>query len=230
MVSTPEFCFLQMASRISLTKLIQLGFELCGTYALVDPRKPAVAREAPLTSVAALRAFLGCAPEVHGRKKALRAVQYIRDGSASPMETAVALLLCLPYRLGGYGLTWPLLNHRIDVPQTARRMASKSYCVCDLYWPEARVAVEYDSNLWHSESSQIVRDSKRRNTLIAMGLTVVTITGHQVWDGGELNSAAHLLAKLTGKRLRYRDPEFTHKHLALREELLETFMNKGDEG
>lgn len=223
LVSAPEFAFLQMANRLSLAQLIQLGFELCGTYALVDPRTPAVQREAPLTSVAKLRSFLEDAPPAHGCKKALRAVRFVQDGSASMMETLTAMLLCLPYRLGGYGLDRPLLNHRIDVPCSLRRMASKSYCVCDLHWPEAKLAVEYDSGLWHDGSDDFVRDSKRRNTLIALGLTVVTMTAHQVLDGGELNKAAHLLAQITGKRLRYRDPDFTRAHLALRAELLQAF-------
>lgn len=45
-------------------------------------------------------------------------------------------------------------------------------------------------------------------------------------DGGPFNRLAHQLAKLTGKRPRYRDPEFAHAHIALREELLETFAHE----
>ena len=32
LMSSPEFCFLQMASRMSLVELILLCFEFCGTY------------------------------------------------------------------------------------------------------------------------------------------------------------------------------------------------------
>ena len=36
-VSSPEFCFLQMAGRLSLAALIELGYEFCGTYSIVYP-------------------------------------------------------------------------------------------------------------------------------------------------------------------------------------------------
>ena len=40
-IVSPELCFLQMASTLSLEKLILMGFELCGTYALLpDPTDP----------------------------------------------------------------------------------------------------------------------------------------------------------------------------------------------
>ena len=45
LMSTPEFCFLQMANRLSLARLIMLGYELCGTYVLVD-KGPAPRRAA----------------------------------------------------------------------------------------------------------------------------------------------------------------------------------------
>ena len=64
--------------------------------------------------------------------------------------------------------------------------------------------------------------------LIALGYTVVTVTRGQVRDAGAFNRLAHQLAKQTGKRLRYSDPDFTRKHRALRSELLQTFALKED--
>ena len=46
LVSTPEFCFLQMAREMTVAQLVQLGLELCGTYALAE-NGPAISREAP---------------------------------------------------------------------------------------------------------------------------------------------------------------------------------------
>lgn len=222
LVSTPEFCFLQMASQLTLVQLIQLGFELCGTYALVAADEPAVNRGASLTTASKLRAFLEKSPNAYARRKALRAVHYVVDGSASPMETVLSMLLCLPYGLGGYGIERPLLNHRIDIPQSAKKSASKSYCECDLFWPKANLAVEYDSDLYHTGEDKIARDAMRRTTLIASDIAVVTVTNMQLVSGELLNKVAQLIAKQTGKRLRYRDPEFTQKHYELRNELLES--------
>lgn len=220
LVSTPEFCFLQMANRLSLARLIALGFELCGTYILVS-HGPAPRRDAPLTTVAKLRAFVEGAPNARGRKKALRALRSVLDRSASPMESVLAMLLSLPYSLGGYGLTQPSLNFHVDVPPRFRKLADRTYCECDLCWPEARLAVEYDSRLHHADPERQESDARRRGTLTSLGFTVVTVSRAQTMDSGSFNRLAHQLAKLLGKRLRYVDPGFTHTHLALRDELLE---------
>ena len=224
-VSTPEFCFLQMAGRLTLVQLMLLGFELCGTYAVVE-QGPAQRREAPLTSVDKLRSFVEAAAGAPGRAKALRALRYVRDGAASPMESALTLLLCLPYALGGYGLPYPQLNYHVSVPSTKRKLADRTYCVCDLCWPETSFCIEYDSELHHADAEKQESDARRRNTLIAMGFTVATVSRGQVMDSGAFNRLAQQIAKRVGKRLRYRDPQFTRNHLAVREELWSALFPK----
>ncbi len=135
------------------------------------------------------------------------------------MEAVLAMLLCLPYRRGGYGLEWPMLNYRIDVPPSKRKMADRGYCKGDLCWPERHLCLEYDSELYHADAERRDSDARRRGTLIALDYAVVTVTTGQVMDSGAFNRLAHQIAKLLGKRLRYEDPQFTRSHLALREEL-----------
>lgn len=219
-VSTPEFCYLQMASRLSLARLIQLGCELCGTYAQQDTG-PAARREVALTSVDGLRAFVEAASHAYGRAKALRALCFVADGAASPMETVLMLLLCLPYRLGGYGIEQPQINYHVTVPNRRRKLADRTYCECDLCWPGSNLAVEYDSVLYHLDPDRQESDARRRGTLVSLGFTVLTVSRKQVVDGGAFNRLAHQIANLTGKRLRYVDPGFTRAHLALREELFQ---------
>lgn len=227
-VSTPEFCFLQMASRLSLARLIQLGCELCGTYAQQDIG-PATRREIPLTSVGKLRTFVEAASHAYGRANALRALCFVVDNAASPMETVLTLLLCLPYRLGGYGIGQPQLNYHVDVPSRQRKLADREYCECDLCWPGSNLVVEYDSALYHLDPERQESDARRRGTLVSLGFTVLTVSRKQVMDGGAFNRLAHQVASLTGKRLRYVDPGFTRAHLALREELFQGMMDDGRE-
>lgn len=226
LVSTPEFCFLQMANRLPVAQLVLLGYELCGTYTLIGTG-PAPQRNAPLTTVAKLRAFVEGAANARGRKSALRALRYVLDRSASPMESALAMLLSLPYNLGGYGLAQPSLNFHVDVPPRFRKLADRAYCECDLCWPEARLAVEYDSKLHHASPKRQESDARRRSTLISLGFTVITVSRSQVMDSGSFNRLAHQLAKLLGKRLRYVDPGFTRAHLALRDEPFGAFGTHG---
>lgn len=219
LMSSPEFCFLQLASKMSLNELILLSFELCGTYCLVDGA-PAKRRTMPLTSITALRTFAEAVPRAPGRAKALRALRYGMDGSASPMETVLAMLLCLPHALGGYGLERPKLNYRIDVSPSMRKLADRAYCECDLCWPEAALCVEYDSRLYHTDPERQESDARRRNTLASLDFTVVTVSRGQVMNGAAFNRLAHQLAKKLGKRLRYKDPDFTRRYCSLRDELI----------
>ncbi|OUO87615.1 hypothetical protein B5F40_13365 [Gordonibacter sp. An230] len=207
-----------MASQLTLVQLVLLAFELSGTY-VFEEHGPARRRESPLTSIKKLNEFVGAAENASGRAKALRALRYARDRSASPMESALAMMLCMPYSLGGYGVPYPLFNYHVDVPPSMRGMVDRAYCECDLCWPESRLCVEYDSRLHHADAEKQEEDARRRNTLITLGLTVITVSRGQLMDGGAFNRLARQVAKQTGKRLRYRDPEFTRKHLALRGEL-----------
>ena len=100
-VSTPEMAFCEMASVLSLERLIALGFELCGTYRRASTFGLARYDATPLTSPGVLASFIEKSPQFKGVKKARRALSFILAGSASPRESELAMLLCLPYGLGG---------------------------------------------------------------------------------------------------------------------------------
>lgn len=227
-ISTPEFCFLQLATELPLAKLILLGYELCGRYSL-----PANAKEAErphmkptgfckskaLTSTKKLKSYLDRMPGVYGLANAQRALQYILEGSRSPMESRLAMLLSLPYKLGGYGLQTPELDSRIDPVKTAKRTASKKFYHCDLYWPDYKLSVEYDSKLHHSEDGELAADSKKRNTLVAMNITTISVRNQQIQNPTELEKVARQLAHIMGKRLQFKNPGFAEVHRELRSHL-----------
>jgi len=219
-VSSPELCFIQMASELSLIKLIMLGFELCGTYRLdpVGEQERGFRDDQPLTTVTKLDSYVARTAGLKGRTNARRALRYIADNSASPMETALIVLLTLPYQLGGYGFPMPLMNCRIDIRSDARRAANKSPLYCDLYWPDMQVDVEYDSDAYHAKPGRIAKDAIRRNALASAGVTVVTVSKMQILNTGELRKVAGVLSKLLGKRLQC-PSKFPMRHAVLRREL-----------
>ena len=216
-VCSPALTFLQVATDMNLIELIRLGFEFCGTY---DCSSESMVSCMSLCGVDRLYSFAGAMKHVHGRKNALRALGHVAQNAASPRESLLVMLLCLPYKLGGYGLSLPKLNYRIDVGKRAKKTATKNYYVCDLYWPDAKLAVEYDSDSFHVGAQKIASDSARRNALEAMGITVVVVTKRQMNSVVELDGIAHLLAKKLGKRLRYSEEEFSRQRIRLRTELL----------
>ena len=230
-VSSPEFCFLQAAAKLPLVKVIELGFELCGTYAKTEyaavSSDNALVEMDPyhreqLTSVRKLSAFIERIEGVAGKIHAFQALRYIVDGSASPRETALVMLLVLPYKLGGYGLPMPELNFPINPNKLGKQYTGKSSFSCDLYWPKAREAVEYNSDEFHSKVKEKADDSLRRNVLTTMGVKVINVDNEQIKNRIQLEGTANQLASNLGKPLRYRrNPKFSQAQQELRKMLLQ---------
>ena len=229
LVASPELCFFQMADVLPLVKLIELGYEFCGTYALPSGGASNQARkqdgrisynQESLTSVKRLSAFVDQMSGRRGVKRAVQALQFIVNGSGSPMETILSILLVLPYRLGGYGLPLPEMNRRLDPSTAAVKVPGKRFYKCDLLWGEHAVAAEYDSKQYHSDDSTIADDSIKRGDLDLSGIYVVTVTDRQVYQTEELDKVARRLASRMGKRIQIKYPEFEAKRSELRELLL----------
>ena len=221
-VSAPELCFMQMCKNYEVTELVRLGYELTGSYSLMnrgcawglywlaastaddgegwpwsevradsaiwpniigwlrERHVPTFCQRPPLVSIGRLRRYAELARGFYGRGRALRALKYVVPGSASPMETALVMLLCLPCSLGGYGLPLPVMNHHVGQNMPRDSIAGKEYYVCDLYWPDAGLDVEYDSDLCHTGPDRIADDSARRDALKELGVDVITVTWQQI--------------------------------------------------
>jgi hypothetical protein len=214
-----------MANELSFVELVTLGFELCGSYRLeINGHSERGFRDdLPLTSVAQMRSYIAKASKIKGRKKALSALRYVADNSASPMETVLTMFLTLPYRLGGYGFALPSLNHPIYITNKVDRIGKATHkpsFYCDLYWEDKLVDVEYDSDFYHTASERIAKDAMRRNALATEGITVITVSKLQIMSVNKLREVAQTLSKLLGRRLQYSSREFVVSHAKLRKQLL----------
>lgn len=195
-ISTPEAAFLQLGKESSLIQLITIGYELCGSYGLSAQSDSGFLRREPRSNPQFIERYLEKCNGIHGVKAAKRASSYIAKGSASPMESLLSMLLCLPPSLGGFGLPRPELNFPIETNEGGIVMRR-----CDLYWPNQRFALEYDSDTFHSDASKLHLDSSRRSTLEKAGVHVVSVTKNQVFDRGQLFNLATIVSKRLGKRL-----------------------------
>lgn len=217
-VATPELAFAQMATVLSYVKLLELGYEICGSYQVDRTSGRAEYQIMPLTSTQRIRAYLKRNPSIRGARKALRALRYVTDGSASPRETKLAITLLLPANDGGYGLNGLAMNHRVDCTPAAQEISCRSHLRCDLCWPDLKLDVEYQSRTEHEGERNRIRDSRRANALEAMGWRVVGITNE------ELNSYAATDAIALGLRRRMgkaapRTPCYHMRKIMLRREL-----------
>ena len=217
LVCSPELTLLQAAERLDFINLVELMIEFCGSY---DPISPLAAECFPLTTKEKLKEYCESAVGVPGRRNALRALRYIADGSASPRETICLMLLCLPRKVGGYGLPLPELNYRIDIHLKCRQRAGKMYYRGDMVWPDKKVDLEYDSDQEHTGSRRIAQDAIRRSVLVEMGYTVETMGKLQLDGARETHELALRLARLLGCRVRYNPDVFEVARAYLRTRLL----------
>lgn len=228
-VSSPEFVFLQLATRIELPELIALGMELCGTYRrnVELPRADGngitlttAYQQAPLSSHQRLRGFVSSMKSAPGQRKALKALQYVLPNSASPIETALYLLLCLPRNLGGYALPKPVLNPPIVFSKSGRKYTLKNSAKPDLYWKSARLDLEYDSDEFHNESTRAL-ESMRRKALERMNVEVIGLTHDELLSASLFHATAMRIARRLKRRIRAdHDGAFSRTCSKLRHSLL----------
>ncbi|NLK85929.1 MAG: hypothetical protein GX279_00350 [Clostridiaceae bacterium] len=209
MVASPELLFLEFASELSIHRLILLGLQLCS-------HKHGKPYEA-ITTKEKLESFLANTAGHRGQRKAIRAVKYVKNGSASIMESLMYMVLTLPYALGGYGLNGAVFNYRVELNSEARKLLYKNCCYPDLYYKKERIAVEYDSYTHHSSPMEQGKDSIRADALAAQGIQVIKMNTIQLYDRDACRLFAHNLAARLNKRINIRTKSFDKMHVHLRE-------------
>ena len=220
-VVSPELCFMQLATELSLHELIQLGFELGGTYAPSPEHMGGLrSRREPLLRIDRLKALLRATPGMHGHVRAERAARFVLEGARSPMETLSAMFLGLPRRLGGKGLPDMALNVRVELDDQARRLAHKSYLECDLFWSQARLAVEYEGRRYHEGERNMASDKARANALRHMGITVISLFDEHIRDESAFDAIAMDIAHELGFRTRPRSYDEASRVRELRRAVL----------
>lgn len=208
MVASPELVFLQLASRLDIHRLILLGLQLCSH----PPGKPSEA----ITSKVKLKQFLAKTQGHRGYRKALRAVRFIEDGSASVMESITYMILTLSHALGGFGLSGAVFNHEITLKDEVSKRLGQRRCFVDLYYKTAKLAIEYDSFAFHSTPAEQGKDAIRSTILRRQSIEVMQISTIQLYNKDVFKDFAFNLASRLGKRMQIRAKNFEQMHTLLR--------------
>lgn len=233
-ICSPRFTFMQAASKVDLLDAILIGMELCGTYSkwretpndignpyfLARKETQSCTFDVPCAMrTSRAKAFVNRLNGWDGAVGARAALRWVLDGSASPMETAVYLQLCLPKRLGGYGLPKPVLNPKLIVnnPDGTKERYP------DLFWAGANIDVEYNSDEEHSGEWSRYRDSKREIELTVANVKVLPLTRPQLMNSTEFDAFAQGLRRMLGIRSRGTDLEWVYRRNDLRRALLATW-------
>ena len=208
-VCSPELLFLLAAGMVPLRSLITLGCELCGTYSLFSDTSSSI-KHAQITDIATIGEYLKRVPGMRGVKIARKALSCMADGSASPRETDVYMQFCMLPKHGSFGLGNVRLNETLDVVGPAKALTKMGRITPDLYWPEHKIAIEYESTQNHGayvstrellsiNRRRLASDSERRRTYEAMKIDVLTVTDGEFCDFNEVERIARLLAQKMGK-------------------------------
>ena len=171
-VTSPEFTYLQIASKLDFIGTILAGSALCSDYFLNQNGHGGVSQRqnGPLTNRAAIAKFLATQGRKRGIIPAKRALQHIVEKARSPREASLALLLCLPYNLGGFNLGTVELNKPIELEnrygEKITRIPDLTIQLKDKRQKRATVLLDYDPAVTHSGNQKITRDLDRENELV----------------------------------------------------------------
>ena len=215
-IVSPEICLIQLSHILPEPSFLMTVYEFCGTFTTGCEREQLHQRRA-LTSVEGIRAVLDQRPP-HFTGKTRRFLPFMLNGAASPMEAKLALVLTLPPRKGGFGLPAPILNAPITLGSRARKLYQHRTCRADLFWPNVKLDLEYDSESFHT-GAQHTEDIARRNALELEGIEVISVCQAQLIDTAAIEMIARRIAKRLGYRIQPRCNNFALKQMELQHSL-----------
>ncbi|MDO4400838.1 MAG: DUF559 domain-containing protein [Coriobacteriia bacterium] len=201
-VVSPELCLVQYCQTHGFLASLEMGMEFCGTYALRgEDGEGGCQRDYSLMDAASCRRHYESWRGLKGLKRARRVARYLVNGAASPMETKLYLLLCLPQQYGGYHLPVPELNPEVALDDESSLILRKSKVSPDMRWEKAALLVEYDGR-YHESEWKTAQDSLRKTVLESMDYTVLQVKRWQVYDPLAFDKVACTIARRLGVRIR----------------------------
>ena len=193
----PEMTYIQMAGETSLIGAVVLGHEFCGTYSHFAQMISGFYERPPLTSVSHLEEAVVTLCDMHGAAAARTALRWVRDGSASPMETVVSCMLTMPNDLGGFGFVLPKLNHKVKLNAAEARIAGTDEPRIDTAYPSSLVGVEFDGLDYHRDAEH---DRMRREALAHKGWAIYVLNVDELTTYSKLKEKVALLDKIPRRR------------------------------
>lgn len=214
LVVGPELLFCELAARADFDELdlALIGFELCGTY-LIDERMDEGFHtfDDPMTSSRKIARFIERMGSFRGIRKARAALRLVHDGSHSPMETVMCLLLAGPRRIGSMGFGPVALNHEVDTSDGPRRI--------DAAFLGYNVGLEYKGRAYHGPD-RTKRDDRRQNKLVGCGFTILNVWYEDLVSDVLFDQLVTDVAHALGVRVRIRSRAHAADQRILRMRLL----------
>ena len=107
------------------------------------------------------------------------------------------MALTLPTAIGGFGMPVPQINYPIPLGRKDVLRGSPTHYRVDLYWPEVRVSVEYQSDSEHTgDPEKTYQDQGRRDELLSMGVRQLCFNASHMRHAGSFEKQVERLSAL----------------------------------
>ena len=220
-----ELCALQAATYLSFRELVEYYFELCGTYSLGTSSSTSYTERIALTSTERLKQFFNSITRCDGLTLARKAIQCVRDGCRSPMETAFGMMLTLPKSEGGLGIKGVETDYEVQVTAAAKNLTRRKKFFMDAYLKKSRTDVEYNG-FYHDEEVDRAIDEERKNALASMGYGIITVSRYSFMHASSFVRVMEAIQRKEGIRPSRLPKDFQIMQEDLRQFVLRRFIEE----
>lgn len=220
-----ELCALQAATYLPFRELVEYYFELCGAYSLGHDTSTSYTERFALTSTSSLKHFFNSLIDCKGLELARKAIQCVRDGCRSPMETAFAMMLTLPRREGGLGISEIETDYEVKVTAAAKNLTRREKFYMDAYLKRSRTDIEYNGFQHDAEEDRAI-DEERKNALASMGYGIITVSRYSFMHASAFARVMEAIQRKEGIRPSRLPKDFAIKQEELRQFVLRRFIEE----
>lgn len=165
----------------------------------------------------------------NGYRNFLECARLVSGITASPFEAQLSLLLSLPRKFGGYGISCFENNQKIRLTKAARLLSGKQTCYADLLFEQGdmdkQLILEAQGATVHNNDRSALLDADRATGLQSMGYNVIMVTYEQLRDEQRFDALANLVLKELGMKR----PSWSSRQLEARSELRRHILGSWDE-
>ncbi|RGJ84996.1 hypothetical protein DXD42_02635 [Collinsella sp. TM04-9] len=220
-----ELCALQAATYLPFRELVEYYFELCGVYSLGTDSSTSYIERFALTSTERLKQFFNSITRCDGLALARKAIQYVRDGCRSPMETAFVMMLTLPKSEGGLGIKGIETDYEVQVTAAAKNLTRRNKFFMDAYLKKSRTDIEYNG-FYHDAEEDRAIDEERKNALASMGYGIITVSRYSFMHASAFVRVMEAIQRKEGIRPSRLPKDFQIMQEDLRQFVLRRFIEE----
>ncbi|MDO5329169.1 MAG: hypothetical protein Q4E88_03615 [Coriobacteriia bacterium] len=213
-IVSPELAIFQLSRIVPVWRLLQWTIELMGNYAIdincqfgFTKCKPLITN---LKNMKNLTISLSNS-KLSNNSNLILCIDYAASGSVSPAETNLYILLCGPRKLGFFQIRKLIFNIEIELSDEAIKISGQNSVTPDLLYLNKKVAIEYDSDAFHTNNYQDQKDKRRIMALTHDGWKVFVVTAFQINNYNSFCQLALDILKACGQDKRIRSKKF-HKY------------------